>query len=114
MMRNIVTGLAAAAIATAASTLSASAIHGGFGGGFARPAFGGGGFGRPAFGGGGFMGARAFAFRGNRFAFHRPFFRNRFAFFTAAAPFAYSSYAYSSCYSKVWTPWGWRWRWVCY
>src|SRR5258707_11445663 len=32
MMRNIVTGLAAAAIATAASTFSASAIHGGFGG----------------------------------------------------------------------------------
>src|SRR5260370_1852529 len=50
MMRNIVTGLAAAVIAMAASTLSASAIRGGFGGGgFGRPAFGGGGF-----GGGGF------------------------------------------------------------
>jgi len=81
MMRSIVTGLAAAAIATAASTWSASAIHGGFGGrGFARPAFGGG-FARPAFRGPGrFMGARAFAFHGNRFAFHRPFFRQRFGF----------------------------------
>src|SRR5258708_17990444 len=50
MIRNIVTGLAAAVIAMAASTLSASAIRGGFGGGgFGRPAFGGGGF-----GGGGF------------------------------------------------------------
>ena len=80
-MRNIVTGLAAAAIATAASTFSASAIHGGFGGrGFARPAFGGGGFARHAFRGPGrFMGARAFAFHGNRFGFHRPFFRQRFA-----------------------------------
>src|SRR5258707_9224106 len=47
MIRNIVTGLAAAVIAMAASTLSASAIRGGFGGG---------GFGRPAFGGGGFCG----------------------------------------------------------
>jgi hypothetical protein len=91
MMRNIVTGLAAAVIATAASTFSASAIHGGFGGGgfrgghfgggFARPAFGGGRFARPAFAGRGrFMGTRAFAFRGNRFAFHHPFFRQRFAF----------------------------------
>ena len=99
MMRNIVTGLAAAAIATAASTFSASAIHGGFGGGgfrgghfggggFGRPAFAGRGFGRPAFAGRGhFLGRRAFAFRGrgfdHRFGFNRfdRFHRfNRFAF----------------------------------
>jgi hypothetical protein len=107
-MRNIVTGLAAAAIATAASTFSASAIHGGFrGGGFARPAFGGGHFGRPAFRGGRFgrpafarpgrfMGARAFAFRGNRFAFHRPFVRQRFAFrrFAFRHPFFRQRFAF--------------------
>src|SRR6266478_988440 len=62
-MRKIAIGLVVVAIATGASTLSASAFRGGFGGahfgggGFARPAFGGGGFGRGGFGGPGrFMG----------------------------------------------------------
>ena len=91
-MRNIMTGLAAAAIATAASTLSTSAIHGGFGGGgFAR---------HPFF-------RERFAFR--RFAFHRPSFGPQFAFY-GGRPYAYSG----SCYSRVWTPWGWRRRWACY
>jgi hypothetical protein len=26
----------------------------------------------------------------------------------------FGAYAYSSCYAKAWTPWGWRWQWVCY
>src|SRR5258708_32789750 len=70
MMRKIAIGLVAAAIATAGSTLSASAIPGGGGGESAIPGggrgdggggayvdvvrFGGGGFGRGGFGRGGF------------------------------------------------------------
>ena len=90
MMRKIVIGLAAAALVTGASMLSASAIpgegradlaiHGGGDGGggayvdLAR--FGGGGFGRGGFGRGGFgrgfgfgreFGHRRFGFRGRRF-----------------------------------------------
>jgi hypothetical protein len=26
------------------------------------------------------------------------------------APYGY----YNSCYARVWTPWGWSWRYVCY
>src|SRR6267378_2300173 len=67
MMRKIAIGLVAAAIATAGSTLSASAIPGGGGGDGGGGAyvdvvrFGGGGFGRGGFGRGGF-GHRGFGF----------------------------------------------------
>src|SRR5258707_633052 len=98
MMRKIAIGLVAAAIATAVSTLSASAIPGGGRGESAIPdgggayvdvvRFGGGGFGRGGFGRGGFgrgFGHRGFGFRGRefghrRFGFGREFGRGRFGF----------------------------------
>ncbi len=112
MVRKMVIVLAAATAVIAGSTLEASARmgHGGFGhmGGFARGGFDHGAFVRS----GGFGRSAAFhpgAFRGHRFAFrHHRFFRNRFVAF-AAIPYAYSD----SCYARVWTPAGWRWRYVC-
>jgi hypothetical protein len=64
MMRKIAIGLVVAAIATAGSTLSASAFRGGggFGHGFGGPHLGG--FGRAGFAGRGHFGPRAFAFHG--------------------------------------------------
>jgi hypothetical protein len=145
MMRKIAMALATVAVVAAGSTLSASAMHGGFGGGH----FGGGGGHFGGFGGGHFGGHfggfghpamahpamfhnhfdHRFGFRDrdrffdHRFAFrdrdrffdrhrffrHR-FFGPRFAFFGAGYPYGY----YDGCYSRVWTPWGWRWRYVCY
>jgi hypothetical protein len=116
MMRKIAIALAAVAVVTAGSTLSASAMHGGHGGGFGRGHFGGhfGGFGHPHMAGPAMFHGNHFA--GNRFAFrdrdrffHHRFFRHRFAFIGAGFP-----YGYDSCYTRVWTPWGWRWRYVCY
>jgi len=57
-----------------------------------------------------FVGNNRFFFH-NRFVHHR-FFRNRFAFFVGAGFPAYSYF--DDCYSRVWTPWGWRWQYVCY
>ena len=34
--------------------------------------------------------------------------RNRFAFVGGGWPY------YDDCYTRVWTPWGWRWNYVCY
>jgi len=137
MMRKIAIALAAVAVVTAGSTLSAAAMHGGgHGGGFGGGHFGGGHFGGGHFGGhmGGFARPMAghamfrsnhfvrdrFGFRDRgRFAFrdrddfrfrHHRFFRNRFAFFGVGFPYGY----YDDCYARVWTPWGWRWRYVCY
>ncbi len=118
MMRTIVIALAAAAAVIAVSTLAASARSGGMGhggmghGGFARMGVGHAGFARPGFvRPGGFAAARPFAFRGNRFAFrHHRFHRNRLVFVGAGLPYAY----YDSCYRRIWTPWGWRWSFVCY
>ena len=117
MMRKIAIALAAVTVVMAGPTLSAAAMHGGHGGGFGGH-FGGhvGGFGHPhmagpAFHGSPFVGHR---FGVNRFAFrdrfHHRFFRHRFAFLGVGFPYGY----YDSCYSRVWTPWGWRWRYVCY
>jgi hypothetical protein len=57
-------------------------------------------------------------FVGNRFAFNRFAFRNRFFHHRFFGPrFAFVGYPYGyydGCYSRVWTPWGWRWRYVCY
>src|SRR5271170_1601704 len=53
------------------------------------------------------MGRVAF---GNGFRFGHRFVRNRFAFVGVGAPYGY----YNSCYARVWTPWGWSWRYVCY
>ena len=81
MMRKIAIGLAAMTIATASSTVTASALPGGgtlgfanSGGddfttvGFGRGGFGGGGFGQGGFGGGGFGFHRGF---GRGFGFGR-------------------------------------------
>jgi hypothetical protein len=49
-------------------------------------------------------------FRDGRFRHGRRF--NNFAFFAGFGwPYFYG---YDSCYARVWTPWGWRWRYVCY
>jgi len=137
MMRKIAIALAAVAVVTAGSTLSASAMHGGHGGGFGGGhggGFGGGhfgghfgGFGHPGMAGPGAFGGRPAMFHGNHFIgnrfafnrfafrdrdrfFHHRFFRHRFAFLGAGFPYG----SYDGCYSRVWTPWGWRWRYVCY
>jgi hypothetical protein len=54
--------------------------------------------------------------RGARFAvrdgvhFRHRFVRHRFAFVGAGYPYGY----YDDCYARVWTAWGWSWRYVCY
>src|SRR5258708_33126747 len=81
MIRKIAIGLVAAAIATAGSTLSASAFRGGGGfghggGGFGRGGFGGGHFGRGGFGRGHFGGHRiCFGTRAPVVRVHRRGFR---------------------------------------
>jgi hypothetical protein len=127
MVRKILVALAALAAVTAVPTAGAFARGGGHGGmgmgmgmshssmgvshmSFAHPAS----FAGPRT----FSGARPIAFAGNHVAFnhlhHVPFrhhVHNRFIF---AAGFAYP-YAYDDgCWARVWTPWGWRWRSVCY
>ena len=113
-MRKTVIALAAAAVLTAGSTMTALAHgHGGGGGGGHGGGFGGhmgghmgGGWGHAAFVHSG--GGHAFRFQGNRVGFghhHHRFFSN--AFIGVGYPY----YAYDdSC--RVWTPRGWRW--VCY
>jgi len=114
MMRKMAIALAAAVVVTAGSTLSASAMHGGgmghggFAGGVGHVAMA-----RPG-GFGGFaavhpMGVRSgHVVAGNRFHFRHRFVRNRFAFVGVGLPY------YDDCYTRVWTPWGWRWNYVCY
>jgi hypothetical protein len=46
----------------------------------------------------------------HRFASRHRFPGNRFAFIGGAYPYGYDD----DCYSRVWTPWGWRWQNVCY
>jgi hypothetical protein len=88
MVRKMLMTVAAIATVTATSTMTASAMHGMFGHGFA---------------------ARPFAFHEHRFAFHHfPFFRDRFAFYGVGYPYT------EDCFAPAWTPWGWRWRYMCY
>jgi hypothetical protein len=125
MIRKAVISLAAAAVVLVGSTLAASARFGGgmghaggfghgggaighFGGGFSRGAVGPG-VAHPA-GIGRFAAGRPFFFHGNRFALrHHRFFGPRFAFF-GGYPYAYNDV----CYTRVWTPVGWRWTYACY
>jgi hypothetical protein len=119
LMRNMAIALAAAALVTVGSTSSASAMrgggmghggmgHGGFAGGVGHVAMA-----RPG-GFGGFAAVHPMGVRsghvvvGNRFHFRHRFVRNRFAFVGVGLPY------YDDCYARVWTPWGWRWRYVCY
>ena len=121
MVRKILIALAALAAVTAVPTVGAFARGGGHGG----MGHGGMGMSHMSFthsasfaGARTFSGARPMAFAGNHVAFnhlhHVPFrhhVHNRFIF---AAGFAYP-YAYDDgCWARVWTPWGWRWRSVCY
>jgi hypothetical protein len=115
MVREIAIALAAVAVVTAGSTLSASAMHGGgHGGGFGGGHFGGGhfgGFGHPGMAHPATFHGHHFAFRDrDRFFFRHRFFADRFAFVGVGFPYGY----YDGCYARVWTPWGWRWRYVCY
>jgi hypothetical protein len=132
MIRKAVISLAAAAVVLVGSTLAASARFGGgmgHGGGFGHVGGGighvgggighiGGGFSRGAFGPGfahpggigRFAAGRPSFFHGNRFAFRRHrFLGPRLAFIGGY------SYAYDDvCYTRVWTPVGWRWTYACY
>jgi hypothetical protein len=122
--------LAAVAVVTFGSTFGASAMHGGGGhggmghGGMGSGGMGSGGFGHAGFGAaamahpGGFGGVavHSMGLRGGRVAvgdrshFRRQFVRNRFVFVGGGLPYGY----YDDCYARVWTPWGWSWRYVCY
>jgi hypothetical protein len=116
MIRKVMMALAAVAVVTVGSASTAAAFRGGFGGGHMGGAhFGGAHFGGAHFSG---MGHPGMAFRGHPFVgshfarFDHRFFRHRFGhrfFFAGGFP-----YGYDSCYARVWTPWGWRWRYVCY
>ena len=140
MVRRAVIALVAAAAVIVGSTSGAWARggggghggggHGGFGGGHGG-GFGGG-FGHAAaFHSGGFavrsatvqtgsighfaavhpsgINAGRFAF-GHHVGFRHHIFHRRFAFVGATYPYPY----YDDCYSRVWTPWGWRWQYACY
>jgi hypothetical protein len=108
MIRKVVMALAAVAMVTAGHASTALA-RGGFGGGH--------------FGGGGHIGGFArpgVAFHGNHFV-GRPFVHDRFGHFRhrfgqrfAVFPGGYYGDYGDSCYGRVWTPWGWRWQYVCY
>jgi hypothetical protein len=97
MMRKMVIALAAGAVVIAGSTFGASARgmgHGGSGGGLSRAAFA-------------HTGGTA---HGNRLDFRHRFHRNRFAFFGVGVPYRYDD----GCYTRILTPYGRRWRSVCY
>jgi hypothetical protein len=108
-----------AAVVIAGSPSSVLAMHGG-GGGHGGMGHGGfaAGFGHAAMahpgGLGGFAAVHPMGMHGARFAvadrfhFRHRFDRNRFAFIGAGWPY------YDDCYTRVWTPWGWRWNYVCY
>ena len=111
-MRPIIAIAAAALLALAFASTEASARMGG--GGFHGVGFHGGGF-----HGGGFHGGFRGGFHGGFRAHGFRHFRTRFAF---GGPFAFGAwpyYAYADdCLAprRVWTPYGWRIRWVnvCY
>jgi hypothetical protein len=119
MMRKIAIGLAAAVIATAGSTWSASAMHGGGRGGGAAHVTGGAGaahvsghYGGPSTLGRGFAkgGPRAYAFHGREFERGRPYrygnYKYRHGYYR---PYAYGG----SCWTRVLTPGGWVSKYVC-
>jgi hypothetical protein len=113
MMRKMLILLASIAAVTTGS-IAIAAAHGGGGGGHGGFAgIGGGGhfaIGHPG-GFSGVAGPHSFGIRGDRFGFRRgPLFRDHFAFF-GGYPYPYY---YDSCYSRAWTPWGWRSSYVCY
>jgi hypothetical protein len=127
MERGMKSKICIALATVAAVTLCSSAVamargggghggggHGGGIGGFAGHAGLAGGMGFAPGRAGGFRGmaGRPLGLHGDRFAFaRRPFLRNRFAFFGGVYPYPYYS---DGCYSRVWTPWGWRWNDLCY
>lgn len=126
-MRRIIalaaTALLCALLASTAASARGGGGHGGMGGGHGGMGMGGmhGSFGgmRGGFSGvhGGFRGAAIGGFHRpfvgpGRFAFrHHRFHRFHNGFFFASIDDSYGCVAVS----RVWTPWGWRWRrvWVC-
>jgi len=114
MMRRMVIALAAVAVVTVGSASIVSARGGGGHGGGMGHGGGFGGGGRP----GGFAAVHPMGLRGGRVVFnngvrsrHR-FFRNRFAVVGVGASYGYGYY--DECYVRVWTPYGWSWRYACY
>jgi hypothetical protein len=108
MLRPIIAVAAAAFLTLTLAVSEASARPGFGGGGFRGGGFHGGGF--AGFRGGGFGGFRHF---GPRFALGAPFLYGAYASY----PYYYASYG-DDCLAprRIWTPYGWRIRWVnvCY
>jgi len=137
MVRKTLIALAALAAVTAATATGAFARggmggHGGMGGMGHGMGMGPGmahGIGHMSFAhASGFVGMRAFpgvrpiGLAGNHITFNHVGFHNHFPFrhhihdrffFAAAFPYAYPYYD-DGCWAQVWTPWGWRWRSLCY
>jgi hypothetical protein len=125
MVRKIIIALAASAAVLSGSTLAASARMGGGGhGGHMGGHMGShmsshvgarmGGFGRAGVAHGTFRqfsGVRAVnhARVDHRLVLRHNRHHRRFVFFAGAYPY----YAYDNCYARVWTPYGWRWSYVC-
>jgi hypothetical protein len=119
-MHRMMIACAAAAMLAALPAVAMARGGGGHGGG----GHGGGGHGGGMGHGGGVGHGGGFAFGGGRaigFAGVHPgfghgfhgrhvFVRNRFAFIGGGG----YPYGYSSCYTRVWTTWGWTWMNVCY
>jgi hypothetical protein len=122
MVGKTAVALAAVAVVTFGSTFGAAAMRGGGGGhgGMGHGGMGhGGGFGAAAMahpGGFGGVAVHSMGLRGGRMAvgdrshFRHRFVRNRFVFVGGGLPYGY----YDDCYARVWTPWGWSWRYLCY
>lgn len=115
-MRPIIAVVAAALLAATLFSTEAAARMGG-GGGFRGGGFHGGGFHGGGFHGGfrgGFHGGFRHGFRhfGPRFAFGAPFFYGAYA----GLPYSYGYGDDCLAPRRVWTPYGWRVRWVnvCY
>jgi hypothetical protein len=123
MMRKIAIGLAAVVISTAGSTLSASAIHGGGGGHDGKGGGGhGGGFVHGGGGGHGHLGPHTFGMHKPPFKHHknisydiriRSYTRYGGGGYRGGGSYRSGSYGGGSCWTRVWTPEGWRSRNVC-
>jgi hypothetical protein len=121
MVHKMIFVLAAAAVMAVASASSTALARGGghgggSGGGGHGGGFGGGGFGHAAMAHPGGYGGFAAVHPMGRFGYghgvyvRHGFARRRFAVVGVGYPYGY----YGDCYVRVWTGWGWSWRYVCY
>jgi hypothetical protein len=89
MIRRLSIAFAATAAVMAGSTVTASAMH--------------------RWHGGVHFAARPFGFHEHRLAFHHlPFSRDPYVSYGVGYPYT------EDCFAPVWTPWAWRWGYMCY